>query len=117
MERKELLAYIEQKYQVQAEYLWQKFPTYAVFRRQANRKWFALVMTVSAAKLGLSGQGSEELLNVKLDPELVGLLKQTPGFLPAYHMNKATWISIRLKQIAAEQIKDLLAQSYDLTQK
>ena len=60
---------------------------------------------------------NEELLNVKLDPELVGLLKQTPGFLPAYHMNKATWISIRLKQIAAEQIKDLLAQSYDLTQK
>lgn len=36
MERKELLAYIEQKYQVQAEYLWQKFPTYAVFRQQAN---------------------------------------------------------------------------------
>ena len=117
MEKKELLAYIEDKYQVQAEYLWQKFPTYAVFRQQANRKWFALVMTVPAAKLGLSGQGSEELLNVKLDPELVGLLKQMPGFLPAYHMNKATWISIRLKQIAAEQIKDLLAQSYDLTQK
>ena len=28
------------------EFLWEKFPDYAVFRRQDNAKWYAVILTV-----------------------------------------------------------------------
>lgn len=115
MEQTELLAYIEDEYGVKPEYLWKKFPDDAVFRHATNRKWFGIMMIVSADKLGLTTSKPELLLNVKLDPDLVSVLRQTPGFLPAYHMNKEKWLSIRVSQVATEQIKELLAQSYQLT--
>lgn len=115
MEQTELLAYIEAKYGVKPEYLWKKFPDDAVFRHATNRKWFGIMMIVSADKLGLTTSKPELLLNVKLDPDLVSVLRQTPGFLPAYHMNKEKWLSIRVSEVATEQIKELLAQSYQLT--
>ena len=115
MEQTELLAYIEDEYGVKPEYLWKKFPDDAVFRHATNRKWFGIMMIVSADKLGLTTSKPELLLNVKLDPDLVSVLRQTPGFLPAYHMNKEKWLSIRVSGVATEQIKELLAQSYQLT--
>lgn len=115
MEQTELLAYIEDEYGVKPEYLWKKFPDDAVFRHATNRKWFGIMMIVSADKLGLTTSKPELLLNVKLDPDLVSVLRQTPGFLPAYHMNKEKWLSIRVSEVATEQIKELLAQSYQLT--
>lgn len=115
MEQTELLAYIEDEYGVKPEYLWKKFPDYAVFRHVTNRKWFGIMMIVPVEKLGLTGEGAELILDVKLAPDLVSVLRQTPGFLPAYHMNKEKWLSIRVSQVATEQIKELLAQSYQLT--
>lgn len=41
MQARSLFRHIENTYHVQAEYLWQGFPDYAVFRAP-NRKWFAL---------------------------------------------------------------------------
>ncbi|WP_318256313.1 hypothetical protein [Rodentibacter caecimuris] len=52
-----LSAQIEQRYHVQAEYLWEKFPDYAVFRHQSHRKWFAILMMVEASKIGLLKEG------------------------------------------------------------
>ena len=115
MEQTELLAYIEDEYGVKPDYLWKNFPDDAVFRHATNRKWFGIMMIVSADKLGLTTSKPELLLNVKLDPDLVSVLRQTPGFLPAYHMNKEKWLSIRVSEVATEQIKELLAQSYQLT--
>jgi len=115
MNQTELLAHIEAKYAVKPEYLWKKFPDDAVFRHATNRKWFGIMMIVSADKLGLTTPKPELLLNVKLEPDLVSVLRQTPGFLPAYHRNKEKWLSIRVSEVATEQIKELLAQSYQLT--
>ncbi len=42
------------------EFLWEKFPDYAVFRRQDNAKWYAVILTVQAGKLGLADEGRTE---------------------------------------------------------
>lgn len=41
------------------EFLWEKFPDYAVFRRQDNAKWYAVILTVQAGKLGLADEGGQ----------------------------------------------------------
>ncbi len=49
-------------------------------------------------------------------PRLIGPQREKPGFFPAYHMNKEHWITAALDGSAPEdEIKILLAMSYDLT--
>ena len=88
MDRKELENYICETYNVNSEFPWLKFPNYAVFRHNANKKWFALVMNVSKKKLGLSENSEIEILNVKCDPFMIESFKMETGIYPGYHMNK-----------------------------
>ncbi len=44
MNRKELEKHIFNTYEVKPEYPWNKYPTYAVFRRENNQKWFAVII-------------------------------------------------------------------------
>lgn len=117
MDREEVVKYVDHKYHTQPEYLWKKYPTYAVLRHVENRKWYGLIMSVKKAQLGLAGDGSEEIMDVKLDPKEVEFRQGTPGFLPAYHMNKNSWLSIRLNLVDSKQIHDLIDTSYQLTKK
>jgi predicted DNA-binding protein (MmcQ/YjbR family) len=116
--RDAVLGFIKDQYGVDAEYLWTRFPNYAVFRHQENRKWFAVVMDVPAKRLGLDGNAAIDVLNVKCGPIMAGSLRNTKGYLPAYHMNKGNWISILLDgSIPEEEVFGLLSLSYDLTEK
>lgn len=46
------------------------------------------------------------------------VLRQSPGFLPGYHMNKTNWLSILLDgTVSDEQILDLLDLSFQMTAK
>ena len=113
-QRKRLFQYIEDFYGTESEYLWAKYPTYAVFRHSASRKWFAAVMELSRDKPGLPGGGCVDILNVKCDSVLIGSLLAEAGFFPAYHMNKKTWISVLLDEtVPDERILSLLEWSYD----
>ena len=53
--------------------------------------------------------------NFKIVPkELPGLLKK-PGYLPAYHMNKKSWVTVILDgTVPLTEIKKLLDKSYTL---
>lgn len=116
MNRIELEEYITETYNTDAEYPWIKYPDYTVFRHSNNKKWFAVILKVSADKLGLSSKETKDILNVKCDPILVGSLLNESGFYPAYHMNKLNWITISLDGEADdEKIKWLLDMSFDLT--
>lgn len=97
------------------EYLWAKFPNYAVFRRKDNRKWYALLAELPGEKLGLAGQAPVPVLVVKCEPFLKDLLFEIPGYLPAYHMNKKHWITVRLDgSVSFEKITEHLAMSREL---
>ena len=62
-----------------------------------------------------SENGNIDILNVKCDPELVGMIIQTYGFLPGYHMNKRHWLTILLDGFVSEaKTLDFLDMSYDL---
>lgn len=115
LQRERIFRYIEDFYGSEPEYLWAKYPDYAVFRHAASRKWFAIVMDVPKNKLGLPDDGCvADILNIKCDPVLIGSLLAEDGFLPAYHMNKSTWISVLLDEIVPdERVFPLLEWSFD----
>ena len=102
-------------YGIQPEYLWANSPDSAVFRHLGSGKWFGLIMNVEKKRLHLTGDEAVDVLNVKCDPILIGSLRREPGFLPAYHMNKDSWISILLDgTVPDDRIMPLLDMSYDL---
>lgn len=96
-QRDQLFEYIRKKFRAFPEYLWLRYPNYAVFRHVDNRKWFALVMDVRRSNLGLDGDEIVDILNVKLsDPLLVDFLIRQQGYLRGYHISRGNWISILL---------------------
>ena len=116
MERREIEQYIFDTYSVEPDYPWMDTPESAVFRHAGNRKWFALVTTVSKSKLGLQEQAPLDIVNLKCDPILIGSLRMERGFFPAYHMNKDKWITAALDGSAPDgTIKMLLEMSYQAT--
>lgn len=116
MNREKLKQFILDNYNAENDFPWMKYPNYEVFRHINNKKWFALIMDVPKCKLGLQGAGSLDVVNLKCDPILIGTMREEPGFFPAYHMNKESWITIALDGIVPdEKIKLLLDMSYDAT--
>ena len=116
MNCEELEAYIQNHYATLPDYPWADTPRAAVFRHTGNRKWFALVMEVPRDKLGLAGTEKLDIVNFKCDPILISSLRGEAGIFPAYHMNKASWITAALDgSVSAETIKLLLDVSYELT--
>ena len=114
VDRKEIFEYVKNQYGTIPEYLWSSSPDSAVLRHQ-NGKWYAVIMNAEKSKLGLNGDGTVEIIDVKCDPEMTGMIIQTYGFLPGYHMNKQHWITILLDGIVGEsKILDFLDMSYDL---
>ena len=116
MKRGEWKEYIAGTYGVEPDFPWARFPNHMVFRHEQNRKWFALLMSIPGSKLGIQGDHTVDILNLKCDPLLTGSLRREPGFYPAYHMNKETWITAALDGSAEEErIKQLLHMSFYLT--
>jgi len=112
--REEIFEYVKKQYGTLPEYLWSSSPDSAVLRHK-NGKWYAVIMNVEKSKLGLDGNGTVEIMDVKCDPEMTGIIIQTYGFLPGYHMNKQHWITILLDGTVGEsKILDFLDRSYDL---
>ena len=116
MNREELEAYILNNYSTEPDYPWADTPRAAVFRHANNRKWFALLMEVPREKLGLAGTEKLDIVNFKCNPILIASLRGENGIFPAYHMNKASWITVALDgSVSAETIELLLDVSYELT--
>ena len=110
--------YIFDTYGVKADYPWLDAPETAVYRHKESRKWFGLVMTIPVSKLGLEGNLNIDVINLKCDPLLIGSLHREKGIFPAYHMNKAYWISVLLDgSVDDETVKWLVSLSFDLTKR
>ena len=116
MTRTELTKYIVDHCSAEPEYIFRDEPDIAVFRHGNNRKWFAIIMKIPAAKLGLRSREKIDIVNFKADPFLISSLTQQPGFFPAYHMSKVHWITAALDGSANdEDILMLLDMSFDMT--
>lgn len=116
MTRKEVLTYVKETYDVEADYPWARTPNYAIFRHARSRKWFGAIVDITEDKLGLPGNRLVDALNLKCDPIMVGSLRNEAGIFPAYHMNKEHWLTVLLDgTVARETVCSLLHLSYDLT--
>ncbi|MBR2729928.1 MAG: MmcQ/YjbR family DNA-binding protein [Lachnospiraceae bacterium] len=112
--REDIYAYAKKKYEAEPEYLWQRYPGYAVLRHKDNAKWFGLIMDLPAERLGLPGSEIVEILNVKLsDAMLTDMLVQQEGFLRGYHISHGNWISILLDgTVPIDEVLRWLDESY-----
>jgi len=114
--KEKILEYVKKQYHTEAEYLFKKFPTYCVLKHQNNKKWYGLIMTVEKSKLGKDDNTETDIIDLKINPELIGGLIQKEGYYKAYHMNKEHWISIDLN--ALDDVSDIypfIDSSYEMT--
>ena len=115
--RQNVIDYIRKTYQAEIEYLWMRYPEYGIFRHKDNQKWYALMMDVPRAKLGLKGYEIIDVLNVKLgDFFMRDFLIQREGFLPGYHISRGNRISILLDgTVELDEVCHLIDVSYQVT--
>ena len=116
MTRLELAAYLVDTYSATGEHLFARYPGFQVYRHNANKKWFAVIMDIQRKNLGLVGDGEISVVNLKCDTRLIGSFRGEPGIFPGWHMNKAHWLSVALDgTVEDEKIKFLVDMSYELT--
>ena len=110
-----LFEYAAERFGAEPEYLWERTPQHGVLRRSDNDKWFAVIMNVDGSKVGLEKGIKVDIVNVKCSPLMTGSLLAMKGIVPAYHMNKESWISVLLDgSVDDKQVMSLLDMSYEL---
>ena len=113
---KRIMTHVQENYEDQLEYLWEKSPDTAVLRHDDNQKWYAVLMKISWEKLDKSREGQVEVVNLKHDQVADLLVKK--GIYPAFHMNKRYWISVPMDDsLADEELLELIEKSWNLTLK
>ena len=115
--RQAVFDYVKDKYGSEIEYLWARYPSYAIFRHNDNNKWYGIVMDIPRVKLGLDGDEKVDILNVKCDDVLLkDMLLQVDGYYPAYHQSKGNWITILLDgSVPLEDICGFIDLSFKAT--
>ena len=110
--------YVGKRYGDKIEYLWEKFPDNAVFRRKDNQKWYGALLTVGRKKLGLDGDGTVEVVDLRETPEAVAALVDGKSYFAGYHMNKKHWYTVCLDgSVSDEEIKQRIDNSYIIASK
>ena len=113
--KKQIEHYIKNKYGVEPEHPWRKYPENTTFKAKETDKWFAIIMPVARRSLGLGGDGEVLVVNVKAKPEVISMIVSAKGYLPAYHMNKQHWLTILLDgTVPVEQVLEMIDESYAL---
>lgn len=115
--RKLLLDYVREKYGTIPEEPW-KDNNHATIKTPNSKKWYGIFMSIPYKTLGLNKSGKIDILNVKLNPDLIENLIDKKHFFPAYHMNKKYWITILLdSDTDLNLVKSLIDESFKLVEK
>lgn len=109
--------YVKKKYGTKPEYLWERFPDYAVMRHGDNQKWYGIIMNIPYQKIDRSKNGQVDILNVKLDDVLLlDMLIRQPGYYRGYHISRGNWLSVALDgTVELKAICGLIDTSYKVT--
>ncbi len=105
--------YILNKYNVSPVFPWNISPGFGVFKNDKG-KWFSIIMNIDLSKID-NGHGEVEIINLKLNNNLINEKLNNIGFYKAYHMNKKYWVSIILNDTVSDsELFSLIDISYDL---
>ena len=115
---KKIIQHAKDKYGDDPEYLWDDLPNAAVIRRADNRKWYVLLMTIPAKKLGLDSADPVEIVDLRFDAQELPNKVDGKRYFLGYHMNKKHWITILLDgSVPLDEILDYVDKSYALASK
>lgn len=115
---KKVIAYVRKKYGDEPEYLWEKFPSNAVFRRKDNRKWYGAILTVQKNRLGPEGEERVEIVDLRIDGARIDSIVDGKKYFPGYHMNKRHWFTMILDgSVPAREIFRRIDESYEIAAK
>ena len=113
-----LIEYIRKKFSDEPEFLWEKYPNFAIFRRKDNRKWYALIANIPKKYLKLGDAEEIEILNLRVEPEELNRIFDGEKYFRGWHMNKKSWLTLRLDEtLTFEEISARLEKSYQLAAK
>lgn len=113
--REDIFTYVKETYKTVPDHPWTRDPDSAVLRHK-NGKWYGLIMSIPAGKLGLPDDKMIDIINLKCDPEISPYLRTRTGIYPAYHMNKEHWITVILNGLVPlEELYPLIDASFELT--
>ena len=113
-----MIEYIKNKYNDELEFLWEKFPNNAIFRRKDNKKWYAVLLTIPLNKLKIKSNEIVEIIDIKASEEQINELIDNKTVYEGYHMNKKHWITVVLNSsMQNEKLFELIDKSYQLANK
>lgn len=115
---KALIAHVKDTYGDETEYLWQRFPNNAIWRRKDTKKWYGALLTVSKRKLGMDCDELVEVVDLRICPDELKELVDGKVYFSGYHMNKNHWYTIILDgSVSIEELCHRIAESYLLAVK
>lgn len=113
---KEIIQYVKEKYGDDLEYLWKKFPNNAVWRNKKNNKWYGALLVLSESKLGIESDRIIDIIDLRYQKDRIHSIIDHKKIFAGYHMNKSSWITIRLDgSINIQDIFRLIDNSYQLS--
>ena len=115
MTKQLFLSYCLNTYNTSPDYPFDEDFETAVLRHADNRKWYAIVMSVSRRKFGFDSDEVIDVVNLKLPTEMFGSFGAPDGGYPAYHMNKLHWISVLLPDAPEDVVQFLVNVSFEAT--
>ena len=97
--------YIFEAYGSAPEFLWPNIPSYAAFRQEGKKKWYAVMGSVPLNKVDRESKSAQpvEVINVKVDQERIKDYLAQTGIYEAFHMNKKCWVSIILDETLPDE--------------
>lgn len=113
VQAKELIEYVRTTYADELEYLWEKFPNNAVWRRKDTTKWYGALLTVSKRKLGIKSDEMVEIIDLRIATENMDALIDGKSYFPGWHMNKKNWYTVILdNSVSLEELYNRIDESY-----
>ncbi|MBR0261797.1 MAG: MmcQ/YjbR family DNA-binding protein [Selenomonadaceae bacterium] len=110
-----IIEYIREKFSDEPEFLWEKFPNFAIFRRKGNRKWYALIASIPKKYLRLGDDEEIEILNLRVEPQELDKIFDGEKYFRGWHMNKKSRMTLLLNEtLTLEEIFARLEKSYRL---
>lgn len=110
-----VIEYVRNTYGDELEFLWDKVPDGAIWRRKDNRKWYGIMMIISKRKLGFDSDEMVSVIDLRLDTVNDASLVDGKRYFAGYHMNKRTWFTMCLDgSVSLGEICALIDKSYVL---
>ena len=113
-----IIEFVRDYYSDELEFLWEKSPNNAIWRRSDNKKWYGIILTVEGNKVGLETEKPVEIIDLRMNPADAEAILSRENYHPGWHMNKKSWYTLVLDgSVSDDEIKERIKESYALAKK